>query len=77
MIIVTMHAAKSQLSALVKRAHAGEKVLIARHGVPVARLVPLHGDTPKRAFGALSGRLTVTPAFFEPLPDEALADWGE
>jgi prevent-host-death family protein len=77
MLVVNMHAAKTQLSALIKRAEAGEKILIARHGVPVVHLVPLHGESPKRVFGALKGRLAVTPAFFEPLPDEELADWGE
>jgi len=77
MTTINTHAAKTQLSALIKRAHAGEQILIARHGVPVARLVPLEGEAPKRAFGALSGRISVTPAFFEPLPDEELTDWGE
>jgi len=32
--------AKNKLSQLVKRAQAGEEVVIANRGVPVARLVP-------------------------------------
>lgn len=37
---VNMHEAKSQLSGLIVAAERGEDVLIARNGVPVARLVP-------------------------------------
>lgn len=33
--------AKAQLSSLIARAEAGEDVIIARDGVPAARLVPL------------------------------------
>ncbi len=36
--IVNMHDAKSSLSRLVKRAAAGEEILIANHGKPVAML---------------------------------------
>lgn len=34
-----MHEAKTKLSQLVERAHAGEDIVIARNGRPVARLV--------------------------------------
>ena len=33
--------AKAQLSNLIARAEAGEDVIIARNGVPAARIVPL------------------------------------
>jgi len=36
-----MHEAKTKLSQLVERAEAGEDIVIARNGKPVARLVPL------------------------------------
>jgi len=39
---VNIHAAKTQLSRLVDEAAAGEEIIIARAGKPVARLVPLH-----------------------------------
>ena len=38
--IVNMHQAKTHLSRLVERVEAGEEVVIARAGRPVARLVP-------------------------------------
>jgi prevent-host-death family protein len=75
--IVNVHAAKTHLSDLIKRAGSGQEVIIARDGVPVAKLVPIAHKTPKRQFGALAGRLTVTPSFFEPLPDDELAGWSE
>jgi len=38
---VGMHEAKTKLSQLVERAEAGEDIVIARNGKPVARLVPV------------------------------------
>ncbi len=40
---IGMHEAKTNLSQLVKRAQAGEEVIIARNGKPVVRLVPVAG----------------------------------
>jgi prevent-host-death family protein len=37
---VNIYAAKTHLSRLIDRVNAGEEVVIARHGRPVARLVP-------------------------------------
>ena len=39
---VNIREARNQLSQLVKRAQAGEEILIANRGHPVARLVPAH-----------------------------------
>ncbi len=54
-----MHEAKSTLSQLVKRAEAGEDVLIARNGKAVVRLTRIPAKTkPKLPWGALHGRMT-------------------
>ena len=74
---VTMHKAKTHLSQLIAEAEAGEEVIIMRDREPTVRLVPIGEPTPTRAFGALAGKVSVTPAFFEPLPDDELAAWGE
>ena len=74
---VTIHAAKTNLSRLIERACAGERVVIARGKIPVARLVPVDAPKPRRRFGALKGRIRVTKAFFAPLPDDELNAWGE
>ena len=69
---VNIYDAKTQLSRLVDRAAAGEEILIARAGTPVARLVPLEDAAP-RLPGLLRG-LAVPDALFAPLdPDEAAA----
>ena len=46
MTIVTVHEAKTHLSKLLDRAHAGEEITIAKAGKPYARLVKLE-DAPK------------------------------
>ncbi len=74
--IVNTHSAKTRLSQLLARVEAGHTVIIARDGKPVARLVPF-APKGKRKFGALRGKLTVGPEFFEPLPEDELAAWGE
>lgn len=44
---VNIHAAKTNLSRLVKRAERGESIIIARDGKPVAQLGPPPKDTPQ------------------------------
>ena len=77
MKVHSIHAAKTHLSRLVERACAGEDIVIARGKTPVVRLVPTGSETPSRRFGAMHGRARVTERFFDPLPDEELAAWGE
>ena len=74
---VNIHAAKTQLSRLVDAAAAGEEILIARAGKPVARLGPLARPPQRRTLGALAGRLSVPDDFDAPLPDEVLAAFEE
>jgi len=70
--IVNVHAAKTQLSQLLERAHAGEVITIAKAGKPCARLVPLE-TLSKRSLGFVEA--TIDEAFFEPLPEDELASW--
>jgi prevent-host-death family protein len=72
---VNIHAAKTHLSRLVDAAAAGEEILIARAGRPVARLVPLQDIPvqPRRQLGRLAGQFTVPADFDAPLPDYVLA----
>lgn len=70
---IGMHEAKTTLSKLVERAAAGEEIVIARHGRPVARLVPVASSTALGAVrGAWRGRVRIADDFDE-LPDD-LAD---
>lgn len=76
-MIVNVHAAKTNLSKLIEQAEAGEEVIIARNSEPVVKLVPVGRTKPKRVFGSMKGRFTVPPEFFDPLPDDELAAWGQ
>lgn len=69
---VNLHEAKTHLSELVGAAAAGEEIIIARSGVPMARLLPLEKAAP-RCPGIAKGR--VTDAFFDPLPEDELQAW--
>lgn len=66
---------KTHLSRLLKRVAAGEEIVITRHGEDVARLVPARRAA-ARQLGIDRGRFAVPDDFDEPLPDEALADFG-
>ena len=65
---VNVHEAKTHLSRLLERAHAGEEIIIAKSGEPYARLVPLSDRLPKREPGTLKRQIEITEAFFEPIP---------
>ena len=45
--------AKAQLTELVRRAEAGEEVILTRHGHPAVRLVPVKKQRDRRALRAL------------------------
>ena len=74
MVVVNVHEAKTQLSRLLARVEAGEDVVIARRGEPVARLV---GCKPrnKRQADILKGKVVIPESFFDPLPEEELTVW--
>ena len=74
MVTVNVHEAKTHLSRLLKQVEAGEEVIIARNGKPVARLTPLKRFG-KRKPGSMKGLFTVPDSFFDPLPEEELALW--
>ena len=70
--IINVHDAKTHLSRLLERAHAGEEVIIGKAGKPYARLVPLKPPA-KRRLGFIVG--AVDQRFFEPLPKRELDAW--
>ncbi len=74
MLTVNVHQAKTQLSRLLARVEAGEEVVIARRGEPVARLV---GCKPvaMRQPDVLKGKIIVPDSLFDPLPEEELKAW--
>ena len=70
MTVVNVHEAKSTLSELLRKVEAGEEVLIARAGKPVARLIPALGRV--RQLGTAKGQVQIADDFNAPLPPEVL-----
>jgi prevent-host-death family protein len=66
---VNVYEAKTQLSKLLEQVEAGEEIVIARHGRPVARLVPLQRTPVHRLPGAWKGKVWMSPDFDEPDPE--------
>ena len=75
MSVVNVHEAKTRLSRLLADVEAGEEVVIARNGVPVARLVRHESRQGGRRFGAMKDRIVIDDRFFDPLPESELAAW--
>ncbi len=72
--MVNVHRAKTELSRLLEAVEAGEDVVIARAGVPVARLVPVRTD--ERVPGRLAKVLRLRADFEAPLPPEIAEGFG-
>jgi prevent-host-death family protein len=70
--IVSLYDAKTHLSSLVDRASEGEEIVIAKNGVPLARLVaiPLRG---RKRRPARAMRITYIADDFDE-PDPVIAD---
>ena len=75
--VFNLYEAKNQLSSLVDRAAAGEEIVIAKHGQPMAKLVPV--PQPKKEPRKPQNLLGVTymaDDFDAPLPPELLKLFG-
>jgi len=70
---VNIHEAKTNFSKLLQRVALGEEVIIAKAGVPVAKLVPFQAKQGKRPLGFLKGEIWMADDFDAPLPPDILA----
>jgi prevent-host-death family protein len=74
---VNIHTAKTNLSSLIAEVEAGQEVVIARAGKPVARLVPIGkrsiANARRKVTGSLKGKIRFGRDFDDPLPEEILA----
>ena len=73
---LNLYEAKTQLSKLVERAAAGEEIVIAKAGKPMARLVQVEARPPKklRKPGLLKGKVWIAEDFDE-WPEDILASF--
>lgn len=72
---INIHEAKTHLSRLLEEVAAGEEIIIAKAGKPMARLVPLGVMPKRRQLGIFKAQLNVPDDFDAPLPDEVLASF--
>ncbi|MEE3625188.1 type II toxin-antitoxin system Phd/YefM family antitoxin [Nitrospirillum sp. BR 11752] len=75
-IPVNLYDAKTHLSQLVERAAAGEEIVIAKAGRPMARLVPLASTATPRVPGLWKGKIRIGSDFDAPLPEEIARAFG-
>lgn len=69
MLQVNIHEAKTNLSRLLEKVSAGEEIVIARAGKPIARLVPWGAKRSPRRLGLFAGQIHIHEDFDE-LPDD-------
>lgn len=70
MATVSVEEAASNFAELLARVTAGEEVVIAREGKPVARLAPVEkGPARQRIPDLDKGKIWVAPDFDDPLPE--------
>ena len=72
MTTVNIHEAKTHFSRLLSRVAAGEEIIIANAGKPVARLMPFRKPRGKRPLGMDKGLYAVPNDFDAPLADDVL-----
>ena len=73
-LTVNIHEAKTHFSKLLARVHAGEEVIIAKAGKPVARLLPVVEEK-KRVPGTAKGKIILSDDFDAPLPEAVREDF--
>jgi prevent-host-death family protein len=66
---INIHAAKTQLSALVERAAAGEPFIIAKAGRPLVTVSPYNVSEPLPRIGFMKGQISV-PEDFDRMGEE-------
>lgn len=72
-VLYNLYEAKTALSQLVERAAAGEEIIIAKAGRPLAKLVPLPKKCKLRKPGGWEGRMRIADDFDAPLPEDIQA----
>ena len=73
---VNIHEAKTHLSRLIEDVSAGEEVVIARNGKPVARLLPVVARSHPRRPGQWRGKIHIGADFDAPLPPALSTAFG-
>ena len=78
-IHINIHEAKTHLSKYLKKAEKGQRIVVCRRNVPIAALGPMVAPVADRArlFGMDKGKTIIPPEFFDPMPEDFLAYFGD
>ena len=72
---VDSYEAKSKLSKLINQVIAGEEVIVAKSGKPVAKIVPFEKPIQDRKPGSAKGKIIIADDFDAPLPDDIIEEF--
>jgi prevent-host-death family protein len=72
MTAINLNEAKTHFSRILSRVEAGEEIIIAKAGKPIARIVPFRKPMRKRPLGMDKGLFAVPVDFDAPLSDDQL-----
>ena len=73
MATFNIHEAKTHLSRLIERLAAGEEIVIAKAGKPVAKLIPFTESKEPRTPGAWKGKIWLAPDWDSDETNEEIA----
>ena len=68
---VTVAEAKNRLPELIRMMESGEKVVITRHGKPVAQIIPAPPERREVHYGTMHGRIHIEPGALDPISEDA------
>ena len=75
--VINIHEAKTHLSRIIDEVAAGDEVIIAKAGKPMARLSALQPPKQRRVLGILEGKLHLPEDIDAPLPEDVAATFEE
>jgi len=72
---VNIHKAKTHLSKLLAQVKEGQEIIIAKSGKPIAKLIPIAEKPVRRIPGTAKNKITISPSFNDPLPEDLLEEF--
>jgi prevent-host-death family protein len=73
---VSTATAKDRFTELVRAAEAGERVVITRHGKPVAQIGPPPRESKRARLGGMKGRIRLLPGWNAPIDPDRFIEGG-
>lgn len=75
MVVRNISEAKAELSSLIAEVQKGNEVILAKAGVPVAKIIPYRGAPKPRMPGSMAGEISIAKDF-DSLPDDIAEAFG-